>query len=54
MKSDSEDFIDFVRQCLAWEPEKRMTPERAFSHPWIEAGVSRIRAENKALLAAKN
>ena len=51
MKSDSKDFVDFVRQCLAWKPEDRMTPEKSFSHPWIADGVKRIRAENKALIA---
>ncbi|KAI9257670.1 kinase-like domain-containing protein [Sporodiniella umbellata] len=30
-----EHFIDFIRQCLIWDPEKRITPEEALNHPWM-------------------
>ncbi|VEL43473.1 unnamed protein product [Protopolystoma xenopodis] len=29
------DLIDFIRACLHWQPELRMTPAEAFHHPWI-------------------
>lgn len=33
-------FIDFLRKCLMWRPEDRMTPIEAAQHPWImSAGV---------------
>lgn len=28
-------FLDFIQQCLTWDPTKRLTPERAFQHEWI-------------------
>ncbi|KAG0756138.1 hypothetical protein G6F62_007716 [Rhizopus arrhizus] len=28
-------FLDFIKQCLEWNPEKRLTPEMAFQHDWI-------------------
>ncbi|KAF7732101.1 hypothetical protein EC973_006356 [Apophysomyces ossiformis] len=40
LKSTDENFIDFVNQCLNWDPEKRLTPDEAFQHPWI-TGSSR-------------
>lgn len=29
------DFVDFIRRCLIWKPEERMTPDEALKHPWI-------------------
>lgn len=28
-------FLDFIQQCLAWDPAKRLNPETAFQHEWI-------------------
>lgn len=28
-------FVDFIQQCLTWEPEKRITPEAALQHKWV-------------------
>ncbi|KAG1144886.1 hypothetical protein G6F37_004956 [Rhizopus arrhizus] len=28
-------FLDFIKQCLEWDPTKRLTPENAFQHEWI-------------------
>lgn len=37
------DFVDFIDNCLEWKPEKRMTPEDAFKHPWIKAGIKELK-----------
>jgi len=37
------DFVDFINCCLEWKPEKRMTPEDAFRHPWIKAGIKELK-----------
>ncbi|KAM7534399.1 hypothetical protein Aperf_G00000108101 [Anoplocephala perfoliata] len=29
------DFKDFIRRCLVWKPEDRMSVEEALRHPWI-------------------
>ena len=36
--SDDESFIDFVSKCLIWNPEDRMTPQEALSHPFLKGG----------------
>nr|XP_033775054.1 dual specificity tyrosine-phosphorylation-regulated kinase 3 [Geotrypetes seraphini] len=28
-------FIDFLKECLHWEPSARMSPNQALRHPWI-------------------
>ncbi|CDW54017.1 dual specificity [Trichuris trichiura] len=32
---DDENFIDFVKRCLEWDPDERMTPSQALKHCWI-------------------
>lgn len=32
---DDINFIDFVRRCLEWDPQVRMTPAMALRHPWL-------------------
>ena len=39
----ASDFVDFIDKCLEWKPEKRMTPEDAFRHPWIKAGIKELK-----------
>lgn len=34
MCRDAE-FVDFIRQCLIWDPADRMTPAAALKHPWL-------------------
>ena len=40
---ETYDFVDFLDKCLEWKPEKRMTPDEAFKHPWIRAGIKELR-----------
>ena len=40
---NQHDFVDFIDRCLEWKPEKRMTPEDAFRHPWIKAGIKELK-----------
>ncbi|XP_068995514.1 dual specificity tyrosine-phosphorylation-regulated kinase 2 [Embiotoca jacksoni] len=28
-------FLDFLKQCLEWDPVLRMTPAQALRHPWL-------------------
>ncbi|XP_039760922.1 dual specificity tyrosine-phosphorylation-regulated kinase 2 [Pararge aegeria] len=34
-------FIDFIRRCLEWEPEKRLTPAAALRHAWLRRRLPR-------------
>ncbi|KAI9261737.1 kinase-like domain-containing protein [Sporodiniella umbellata] len=35
LSSSDRHFVDFVHQCLIWDPEKRMKPDEALKHSWI-------------------
>ena len=43
LKCDDDMFVDFIDQCLCWKVEQRMTPEQAFQHPWIKAGIIELK-----------
>lgn len=32
---DDQLFLDFIRKCLQWDPEQRMTPSKALRHAWL-------------------
>lgn len=32
---DDAHFIDFLKQCLEWDPALRITPSHALRHPWL-------------------
>eukprot|EP01026_Neomeris_dumetosa_P021743 TRINITY_DN1893_c0_g1_i2.p1 TRINITY_DN1893_c0_g1~~TRINITY_DN1893_c0_g1_i2.p1 ORF type:complete len:418 (-),score=22.01 TRINITY_DN1893_c0_g1_i2:791-2044(-) len=32
---EHEAFIDFVSQCIKWNPQQRITADQALQHPWI-------------------
>lgn len=40
-----EDFKDFVRQCLIWDPAERMTPATAMRHPWLTKRTNNTTSE---------
>jgi dual specificity tyrosine-phosphorylation-regulated kinase 2/3/4 len=39
LKCNDPLFVDFIRKCLHWDPEKRMTPMEAMEHPWIRGAT---------------
>ncbi|KPP61894.1 dual specificity tyrosine-phosphorylation-regulated kinase 2-like [Scleropages formosus] len=32
-------FLEFLKQCLEWDPSLRMTPLQALHHPWLKNGL---------------
>ncbi|XP_017768289.1 PREDICTED: dual specificity tyrosine-phosphorylation-regulated kinase 2 [Nicrophorus vespilloides] len=34
-------FIDFIRRCLEWDPDHRMTPHAALRHTWLRRRLPR-------------
>jgi dual specificity tyrosine-phosphorylation-regulated kinase 2/3/4 len=30
-------LIDFLTKCLAWDPDARLTAEKALEHPWLHS-----------------
>ena len=39
--SNDGQFIDFIKGCLTWDPEERMTPMQAIRHEWISKNKSK-------------
>ncbi|GAM25544.1 hypothetical protein SAMD00019534_087190, partial [Acytostelium subglobosum LB1] len=35
MKSQDEDFVDFIDRCLQWDPNARLTPEEGLRHRFV-------------------
>ncbi|EPR59277.1 putative cell-cycle-associated protein kinase DYRK2 [Toxoplasma gondii GAB2-2007-GAL-DOM2] len=35
-QTDDVHFVDFIRECLQWDPFQRITPEQALQHEWIK------------------
>ncbi|XP_067001865.1 dual specificity tyrosine-phosphorylation-regulated kinase 4 isoform X2 [Anabrus simplex] len=33
-------FVDFIAQCLQWDAKKRMTPDEALRHEWLQSSSS--------------
>lgn len=46
-----EDFKDFVRQCLVWDPAERMTPALALRHPWLSKRNNGSTSDNSTLIS---
>lgn len=45
-------FLDFLRRCLVWEPECRMTPIKALRHPWLRRRLPRPPGDKNDTLPA--
>ena len=43
LNCEDETFVDFLDKCLEWKPDKRMTPDAAFQHPGIKAGIKELK-----------
>ena len=35
LKSEDEAFLDFITRCLRWDPDRRLKPSEAITHPFI-------------------
>lgn len=43
MNCSDKDFVDFIDKCIEWKPEVRLSPEQAFSHPFISKAVNELK-----------
>lgn len=34
--TNNSDLVSFLSQCFTWDPDKRLTPELAMNHPWMQ------------------
>lgn len=39
LKNSDESFIELVKMCLEWDPNKRIKPDEAILHEWITEGM---------------
>ena len=39
IRTEDKNFLDFIARCLHWDPSKRMSPEEAFLHEFIQEGL---------------
>uniref|UniRef100_A0A673W371 dual-specificity kinase n=1 Tax=Salmo trutta TaxID=8032 RepID=A0A673W371_SALTR len=51
LKTDDPLFLDFLQHCLTWDPTKRMTPDEAMQHEWIqEARLNKPRPKTRPMI----
>jgi serine/threonine protein kinase len=43
MNCPDSDFVDFIDKCIEWKVDMRLTPEQAFSHPFITKAVYELK-----------
>jgi hypothetical protein len=41
LRTTDKNFVEFLEQCLCWNPERRITPREAFEKPFIRDGGKR-------------
>jgi len=42
LKNQGDDlFIDFLKRCLDWDPDARMSPQQALKHMWLRRRLPR-------------
>ncbi|XP_029453093.1 dual specificity tyrosine-phosphorylation-regulated kinase 2 [Rhinatrema bivittatum] len=46
-------FLDFLKQCLEWDPTLRMTPSQALRHPWLRRRLPKPPAGEKTTSAKR-
>lgn len=47
LKCDDEAFLDFITQCLRWDPDRRMKPDEAMEHEFV-TGVKKPAARMRS------
>ncbi|CAD8058454.1 unnamed protein product [Paramecium sonneborni] len=54
LQCDDDNFINFLEQCLVWNPKKRISPMNALMHVWILEGLpSQIRVQHVQYLESQ-
>ncbi|XP_059510614.1 dual specificity tyrosine-phosphorylation-regulated kinase 4 [Stegostoma tigrinum] len=55
LKTNDNLFLDFLKGCLMWNPEHRLTPDEAMKHRWIqESRTQKSRLRMKVMPATEN
>ncbi|XP_062426322.1 dual specificity tyrosine-phosphorylation-regulated kinase 4 [Rhea pennata] len=52
LKTHDAAFLDFLKECLMWEPALRMTPDEAMKHAWIQEPKA-FRARQRTQISRK-
>ncbi|XP_067915827.1 dual specificity tyrosine-phosphorylation-regulated kinase 4 [Heterodontus francisci] len=55
LKTNDNLFLDFLKGCLMWNPEHRLTPDEAMEHRWIqESRTQKSRLRMKVMPATES
>ncbi|XP_019898256.2 dual specificity tyrosine-phosphorylation-regulated kinase 4 isoform X2 [Esox lucius] len=55
LKTSDPLFLDFIKRCLTWDPKKRMTPDEAVQHEWIqESRLNKFRRPSESSSNVEN
>jgi len=58
LHTEDPQFVDFLKQCLEWDPAVRWTPDQALRHPWLKSivppGLQDISPQTSESLPAVN
>lgn len=42
-------FVDFLNRCLEWDPKRRMTPDEAMCHEWLNSSSSHVSSSSTTM-----
>ncbi|XP_033210211.1 DYRK-family kinase pom1-like isoform X2 [Belonocnema kinseyi] len=45
-------FVDFVSRCLEWDAKKRMTPDEAMRHEWLNSSSSHLSSSTSTMTSS--
>uniref|UniRef100_A0A1I8NW78 dual-specificity kinase n=2 Tax=Stomoxys calcitrans TaxID=35570 RepID=A0A1I8NW78_STOCA len=47
-------FLNFIRGCLEWDPEKRLTPAEALKHPWLRRRLPKPPSSQSGVISSSS
>uniref|UniRef100_A0A1A9ZM30 dual-specificity kinase n=1 Tax=Glossina pallidipes TaxID=7398 RepID=A0A1A9ZM30_GLOPL len=47
-------FLNFIRGCLEWDPEKRLTPSEALKHPWLRRRLPKPPNSTNSIISSQS
>ncbi|XP_073830775.1 uncharacterized protein [Musca autumnalis] len=47
-------FLNFIRGCLEWDPEKRLIPSEALKHPWLRRRLPKPPSSQSGVISSSS
>lgn len=51
---DDQNFLNFLKRCLTWDPNERMVPKEALNHPWIRNKPVKYQTQNLQKISSQS